>query len=55
MKLNFKGLIVLMGSLALVMSLAAAPASACGWKKAHFKGDATAVHGWKKHKRRHMG
>lgn len=46
MTLNTKGFAALIGSLALVASLAAAPADAC-WRK-HWKGaDAGAVHGWK--------
>ncbi len=49
MTLNFKGFAALIGSLVLAASLTtAAPADACGWKKAHWKGaDGGAVYGWK--------
>ena len=51
MMLNFKGFAALIGSLVLAASLTAAPADACGWKKAHWKGgDGAAVHGWKHRK-----
>jgi hypothetical protein len=49
MMFNFKTFVALIGSLVLAASLTAAPADACGWKRAH-GGDGAAVQGWKHRK-----
>ena len=54
MSLNIKSFAVLFGTLAMLGSLVAAPADACGRK--HWRGaDGGAVYGWHHHHRHHMG
>ncbi len=54
MTLNIKSFAVLFGTLAMLASLVAAPAEACGRK--HWRGaDAGAVYGWHHRHHHHMG
>ena len=51
MKLGYKGLATVLGSLVLMSAMAATPASACKGKKAGWKGAHHGkVFGWKKRK-----